>query len=170
MGLCSNQTVNQGGVINASLQTIILRWQVSNANASPISFVWWVVGGSASGGPILVPANGTISFETPADGPLPNTVAIMWVDPTDGSTKSLSTNNNGQACAGEQPTITPTPTVTPGVLIPVTGIELPAIFRDSMFLNLGIGIFGFALILLGIGMKLDRDHEEDNDDEDEDED
>ncbi len=115
-----------------------------------------------------MPANGTITFETPVDGALPNTVAIMWVDPTDGTSKSLTTNNNGQLC-GEAPTPTPTPTVTPGVLIPVTGIELPAIFRESMFLNLGIGIFGFALILLGIGMKLDRDHADD-DDEDEDED
>jgi hypothetical protein len=116
----------------------------------------------------VVPANSTVTFETPVDGPLPNTVAIMWVDPVTGATKSLSTNNNGQAC-GEISSPTPTATNTPGVLIPVTGIELPAIFRDSMFLNLGIGVFGFALILLGIGIKMDHDRDED-DDEDEDED
>jgi hypothetical protein len=51
------------------------------------------------------------------------------------------------------------------VLIPVTGIDLPAIFRDSMFLNLGIGIFGFALILLGVGIRLDRGNVTGNDDD-----
>ncbi|MEX1247158.1 MAG: hypothetical protein WEA61_01645 [Anaerolineales bacterium] len=143
-----------------------LSWQVSNANSAPISFVWWVVGGSASGGPLAVPANGTITFTTPMDGPLPSTVAIMWIDTTDGSAKSLSTSNAGVLC-GQAPTATPTPTATSGVLIPVTGIDLPAIFRDSMFLNLGIGVFGFALILLGIGIKLDRDRTGNDDDDEE---
>jgi hypothetical protein len=90
----------------------------------------------------------------------------MWNDPVDGSTKTITGDNTGEACGGEQPTATPTPTSTPEVLIPVTGIELPAIFRDSMFLNLGIGIFGFALILLGIGIKMDHSHD-DEDEEDE---
>lgn len=140
-----------------------LNWQVSNANSVGLTFVWWVVGGSASGGPVAVPANGTVNFSTPVDGALPNTVAIMWIDPNDGSAKSLSTNNNGQLCSGDPATPTPTPTPTSGVLIPVTGIDLPAIFRDSMFLNLGLGVFGFALILLGIGIKLDRDRSGDDD-------
>jgi hypothetical protein len=149
-----------------------LRWQVSNANGVSITFVWWVVGGSASGGPVAVGANSTVAFDTPIDGALPNTVAVMWVDPSNGSSKTLSAANDGTLCGGQAPTPTPTPSPTPGVLIPVTGIELPAIFRDNMFLNLGIGVFGFALILLGIGMKLDRDRrsEDDDDDEDDDED
>jgi hypothetical protein len=130
--------------------------------------VWWVVGGSATGGPVLVPANSTVTFTTPVDGALPNTVSIMWVDPNDGSNKSLTTNNDGTLCSGEAPTPTPTPSPTPGVLIPITGIELPAIFRDNMFLNLGIGVFGFALILLGIGMKLDRDRKDAGEEEYED--
>jgi hypothetical protein len=114
-----------------------------------------------------VPANGTFNFDTLIDGPLPNTMAIMWIDPADGSAKSISHANSGVACSGEQPTATPTATVTPGVLIPVTGIDLPAIFRDSMFLNLGLGVFGFALILLGIGIKLDRDRTAGDDDDEE---
>ncbi len=134
-----------------------LRWTVGNANSVDISFVWWVVGGSGSGGPVGVPANGTVNFTTSVEGSLPNTVAIMWINPGDGTAKSLSTNNDGTLCGGEAPTPTPTATPTSGVLIPVTGIDLPAIFRDSMFLNLGIGIFGFALIMLGIGIKVDRD-------------
>jgi hypothetical protein len=144
----------------------VLSWQASNANSSDLTFVWWVVGGSASGGPVSVPANGTASFTTPVDGPLPNTVAIMWIDPIDGSARSLSNNNIGEDCDPDAPaTPTPTPSPTPGVLIPVTGIDLPAIFRDSMFLNLGIGIFGFALILLGVGIRLDRGNAMGDDDD-----
>jgi hypothetical protein len=147
-----------------------LNWQVSNANGVSLTFVWWVVGGSGSGGPVAVGANATVTFASPVEGALPNTVAIMWVDPNNGSSKTLSATNAGTLCDGVASTPDPTATPTPGVLIPVTGIELPAIFRDNMFLNLGIGVFGFALILLGIGMKLDRDrHESDDDDEDEDE-
>lgn len=142
-----------------------LRWQVSNANSADITFVWWVVGGSGSGGPVAVPANGTTVFGTTVEGPLPNTVAIMWIDPTDGTAKSLSTSNIGTLC-GEAPAPTPTPSPTSGVLIPVTGIDLPALFRDSMFLNLGLGVFGFALILLGIGIKMDRDRQDLTEDED----
>jgi hypothetical protein len=100
------------------------------------------------------------------DGALPNTVAIMWIDPTDGAAKSLSTSNNGTLCSVPF-TPTPTPSPTSGVLIPVTGIDLPALFRDSMFLNLGLGIFGFALILLGIGIKMDRSRAEREADEEE---
>ena len=100
---------------------------------------------------------------------LPNTVAIMWIDPNDGSAKSLSTSNNGTLCGDVAPP-TPTPTPTSGVLIPVTGVDLPALFRDSMFLNLGIGIFGFAMILLGIGIKLDRSRAGNDDDEEYEED
>lgn len=144
---------------------VTLNWQVGNANAYAVNIVWWVVGGSASGGPLVVPANSAINFDTPIDGPLPNTLAIMWVDPVDGTTKTITHDNFGVACTGEQPSPTPTPTSTPEVLIPVTGIELPAIFRDSMFLNLGIGIFGFALILLGIGIKMDRSRDDDEEDE-----
>ncbi len=118
---------------------------------------------------MVVPANGTVDFFTPIDGALPNTMAIMWVDPVDGTNKTLTADNLGEACGGELPSATPTASATPGVLIPVTGIELPAIFRDSMFLNLGIGIFGFALILLGIGIKMDRDRHAREDEEYEDE-
>jgi len=170
VGLCVDQ---QGQIVNPNEASGgDLRWEVSNANASSINFVWWVVGGSASGGPITVPGNSTIAFGTPVDGALPNTVSIMWIDPADGQSKTLTNNNSGTLCNGELPTPTVTPSPTPGVLIPITGIELPAIFRDNMFLNLGIGVFGFALILLGIGMKLDRDRqnrvsEDDYEDEDE---
>jgi hypothetical protein len=89
----------------------------------------------------------------------------MWIDPVDGSAKTVTADNTGEACTGEQPSPTPTATVTPEVLIPVTGFDLPAILRDSMFLNLGIGIFGFALILLGVGMKMDRNRSEENDED-----
>lgn len=144
-------------------------WSVSNANTAAITLTWWVVGGTATGGPVTVPANGTVTFTTPADTTLLDgakvsrpalqsgniTVAIMWIDPVDGSVKSLSAASIGP-CTDNPATPTPTPSPTPGVLIPVTGIDLPAIFRDSMFLNLGIGIFGFALILLGVGIRLDR--------------
>lgn len=143
---------------------VTLNWQVGNANAYAVNIVWWVVGGSASGGPLVVPANSAINFDQPIDGPLPNTLAIMWIDPVDGTTKTITGTNSGVAC-GEQPSPTPTPTSTPEVLIPVTGIELPAIFRDSMFLNLGLGVFGFALILLGIGIKMDRSHDDEDDEE-----
>ncbi len=134
-----------------------LAWQIRNSNSYSVNVVWWVVGRTASGGPLVVPGNTTINFETPVDGPLPNTVAIMWIDPADGAAKTLSTLNTGVACAEASSTSTPTPSPTSGVLIPVTGIDLPGLFRDSMFLNLGIGIFGFALVLLGIGIKVDRD-------------
>lgn len=80
----------------------------------------------------------------------------MWFDPGDGSFKTITETNPDDACDGGTEGPTPTPTPTPDVLIPVTGIELPAIFRDSMFLNMGIGIFGFALIMLGIGIRMDR--------------
>ena len=139
----------------------VLRWQVNNVNNFDISFVWWVVGGSATGGSTNVPAGSSVIFETPVDGPLPNTVAIMWYDPSDDTFKTVSGSNPGDPCDGQ---VTPTPTATPvpGVLIPVTGIELPEIFRNSMFVNMGIGIFGFALILLGLGIRLDRDRDEDD--------
>lgn len=141
---------------------VALNWLVTSSNAYDVSIVWWVVGGTTSGGPLVVPANSTINFETPIDGPLPNTLAILWVDPADGSTKTITADNSGVACTEVQPSATPTATSTPEVLIPVTGIELPAIFRDNMFLNLGIGVFGFALIMLGIGIKLDRSRNEDD--------
>ena len=142
---------------------VTLAWQLRNSNDFSVTVVWWVVGGTASG-ELVVPANTTINFETPVDGPLPNTVAIIWVDPLDGSTKSLSTSNAGAAC-GQAPTATPSPSPTLGVLIPVTGIDLPAALQVSMLLNLGIGILGFALLLLGIGIKLDRDRQDLVDDE-----
>ena len=136
---------------------VTLSWQVRNPNAYALTFVWWVVGGTENGGPLVVPANRTISFDTPIDGPLPNTLTITWTDPADGRVKSISAGNFGRPC-------TPTVTSTPGVLIPVTGANLPTLFRDSMFLNLGLGLVGFALILLGIGVKLNRRGEEENSD------
>jgi hypothetical protein len=142
-----------------------INWQVNNSNAFDISFVWWVVGGSATGGPVSVTASSSISLQTPSNSP--TTVAIMWFDPSDGSFKTITETNPDDACDGSGPTATPTPTPPPDVLIPVTGVDLPSLFRDSMFLNMGIGIFGFALILLGIGIKLDKG-KVDKDDEDED--
>jgi hypothetical protein len=147
---------------------VSLNWVVNSTNSYDVSIIWWVVGGTASGGPIAIPANSSVSFDTPVDGPLPNTVAIMWIDPVDGSTKTVTADNTGEACAGEQPSPTPTASSTPEVLIPVTGFELPAILRDSMFLNLGIGVFGFALILLGMGIKMDRSQSEEDEEEYED--
>ena len=145
-----------------------MRWQVNNNNAFDISFVWWVVGGSATGGPIAVPANTSILLETPSNSP--TEVAIMWFDPSDGSFKTVTGLNPDEPCDETQEP-TPTPSPTPDVLIPVTGIDLPAIFRESVFLNMGIGIFGFALILLGIGIRMDRGNglaEDEEDDEYED--
>ncbi|MDA1329791.1 MAG: hypothetical protein O3B43_01820 [Chloroflexi bacterium] len=155
-------TGNVGLVTLCSNQTGVLRWQVNNVNGFDISFVWWVVGGSATGGPISVPAASITGFQTPVDGALPNNVAIMWYDPGDSTFKTVSGSNAGVSCDEAGPTPTPTATPVPGVLIPVTGIELPEIFRESMFLNMGIGIFGFALILLGIGIRLDRDKDEED--------
>jgi hypothetical protein len=143
---------------------VSLAWQIRNSNGYSVNVVWWVVGGTASGGPLVVPANTTINFETPLDGPLPNTVALMWIDPADGSVKTVSTPNTGVACP-DVTAITPTPSPTSGVLIPVTGIDLPDLLRNSMLLNLGIGVFGFALILLGIGIKVDRDRWNNKDDD-----
>lgn len=151
---------------NVSLATLCaetdntLRWRVNNVNNFNISFIWWVVGGSATGGPISVSAGTSLVFETPVEGSLPNQVAIMWFDQSAGSFKTVSGSHQGQACDGEFPTPTPTATVPPGVLIPVTGLELPSIFRENMLLNMGLGIFGFSIILLGIGIKLDRDEDE----------
>lgn len=125
-----------------------------------------MVGRTASGGPVVVPANSSVNFDTPIDGPLPNTMAIMWIDPADGKAKTITGDNTGQACA-EVPSPTPTSTSTPEVLIPVTGVELPAIFRDNMFLNLGIGVVGFAIMLLGIGVKLDRNQDDEEADDQE---
>jgi len=130
-----------------------------NSNAYAVNITWWILGGSASGGPLVVPANGYINFDTPIDGPLPNSMAILWVDPADGRAKSITGNNLGLLCNG-QPGPTPTPTSTPSALIPVTGGNLPTLFRDSMFLNLALGILGFLLILLGLGIKRKRRDQE----------
>jgi hypothetical protein len=147
---------------------VALNWQVTSSNAYDVSITWWVVGGKASGGPLVVRANSSISFETPIDGALPNTLAIMWVDPADSQTKIITAPNTGVACT-DILSATPSATSTPEALIPVTGIELPTIFRESMLLNLGIGVFGFALILLGVGIKLDRNLSEEDEYEDDDE-
>ena len=112
-------------------------------------------GGSSTGGPITVAAGDTVVFTTPVEG-APTPLAVMWVDPVDSSIKTINGANPGTPCGEELPTPTPTATTPPGVLIPVTGIELPSIFQESIFLNLGIGIFGFTLILMGIGIKMDR--------------
>ena len=145
-------------------------WQVNNSNAFDISFVWWVVGGSATGGPIVVPASTSLTFETPVEGSLPNQIAIMWFDPSDGSFKTVTGSNDGTLCDGGTPeSPTSTPSATPDVLIPVTGIDISSIFRDNMFLNMGIGVFGFALIMLGIGIKLDRGRSGNTEEEDEEE-
>lgn len=149
--LLSTQCIEVEGVIT---------WTVQNPNTFDISFIWWIVGGSSTGGPVAVPAGATVSFDSPQEG-VPTQLAIMWYDPVDGAFKTVTGSNSGEFCSDEQPTPTPTATPEPGVLIPITGIELPSIFRESIFLNLGIGVFGFALILLGIGIKLDRDEEED---------
>lgn len=122
------------------------------------------MGGTENGGPLVVPANRTTSFDTPIDGPLPNTLTIMWTDPADGRVKSISGGNFGRPCTGQNSSPTPTVASTPGVLIPVTGANLPTLFRESMFLNLALGLVGFALILLGIGVKLNRRGEEENSD------
>ena len=89
----------------------------------------------------------------------------MWIDPADGTAKTVSNDNTGAACGETTQIPTPTPSPTSGVLIPVTGIDLPSLFRESMFLNLGIGIFGFTLVLLGIGIKVDRDRWNKKDDD-----
>ena len=161
-------TGNISFVAECSTDEGFVNWEVTNNNAFDISFVWWVVGGSATGGPITVPANSTVSLQTPSSSP--TQVAIMWFDPSDGSFKTITETNPDEPCDGSGGDPTPTPSPTPDVLIPVTGIDLPDLFRNSMFLNMGIGIFGFALIMLGIGIKLDRDNSrQDDDDEDEDE-
>ncbi|MGH2582143.1 MAG: hypothetical protein ACRDFQ_04525 [Anaerolineales bacterium] len=134
---------------------VSLNWRVVNSNSLNVSVLWWVVGGTASGGPIVVPANTTVSFDTPIDGPLPNRVAIMWVDPFDGVTRSISALNAGEACSGAGGS--PTPTATLGALIPVTGGVLTGFLGQSMLLNLVIGIFGGTLIFAGIVIKLDRE-------------
>ena len=149
-----------GNIVFSALcseDSVLLNWQVANNNLYDISFTWWVVGGTVSGGPIPVSASSAVTFMSPAVDPLPNELAIMWLDPTDNSFKSLSNTNQGEPCGDSDSTTTSSISQTPGVLVPVTGIKLPDIFKDSMFTNLGIGIFGFALILLGIGIKLDNE-------------
>jgi hypothetical protein len=125
---------------------------VRNNNAYSVNIVWWVLGGTATSGPLVVPANSTISFDSPIDGPLPNTLAIMWIDPADGQTKSISAANFGRPCTGQDSSPTPTATSTPGALIPVTGANLPTLLRDNMVLNMGLGVIGFVMILFGIGI------------------
>jgi hypothetical protein len=129
---------------------VTLHWVVRNNYSASVTFVWWMLGGTASGGPIVAPANSTIDFDTPVDGPLPNNMAIMWVDPLNGQVKTVSMLNTGQACNGLQSSPTPTPTVTPQFLIPVTGAQLSSTLKNNMFLNLGMGLFGFSLIVLGL--------------------
>jgi hypothetical protein len=142
-------------------QAGVLRWTLQNPNSFAITFSWWVPGGSATSiNNLTVAASDTLVFTTPVEG-APTPLAIMWVDPVDSTIKILQGLNAGTPCGGEQPTPTPVATTPPGVLIPVTGLELPSIFRESIFLNLGIGVFGFALILMGIGIKMDRKDEED---------
>jgi hypothetical protein len=133
-----------------------LSWQVNNNSNFNISFTWFVVGGTTTGGPFTVNANSSTTFTSAVAGSLPNQVAILWADPANGTIRSSSASNPGDPCSGGQATPTPTATPEPGVLIPVTGFEFPKVLRESMVLNMGIGAFGFTLILLGVGISWDR--------------
>jgi hypothetical protein len=79
-----------------------LKWTVTNPNNESISFTWSANNGQ--NGADVVPANGTISFKTTADG---NKVSISYLldnDPT-------SINAKTEVCQSEDPTPTPTDTV-----------------------------------------------------------
>jgi hypothetical protein len=139
----------------------VLRWTLQNPNSFAITFSWWVPGGvTTSASNLTVAANDTLVFTTPVEG-APTPLALMWVDPLTNTFQTILNANPGVPCGEGLPTPTPVATTPPDVLIPITGIELPSIFRESIFLNLGIGVFGFALILRGIGIKMDRKDEDD---------